>query len=328
MALTLEKLLAPVDDENPVGQDLSYSNERQQIEQAFESDSGDEERDWREILRLIEEQAEQTKDIWLPVYVCRAGALAGSLETAAMGAQALGGMFEQYWDTVHPQLEELGLMGRKAPCDSLASRGGFLLPLERTVLVAHPRLGAFTGEDIQRFAKEREGADNYGMFRAVLEDRGDEILQEAIGQLDQIEDGLRRADQIFTNAAAGEPSPNYAPTYATLSALRQALGQFLSTPMEAPADEGADDGGAVGGGGGGASAGPRISGRVENRDDVIRSLDLIADYYRRAEPSHPLLPLIDRIREWVSMDFMDLMKQIAPDAMNQVRELLNRREDY
>jgi type VI secretion system protein ImpA len=327
MALTLEKLLAPVDDENPVGQDLSYSNERQQIEQAFESEAAeDDERDWREVMKLIEDQAAQTKDIWLPVYVCRAGALAGSLETAAMGAQALAGMFEQYWDTVHPQLEELGLMGRKAPCDSLASRGGFLLPLERTVLVTHPRLGAFTGEDIQRFAKEREGADNYGMFRALLEDRGDEILQEAIAQLDQIEDGLRRADRIFTDAAGGEPSPNYSPTYATLSALRQALGQFLSTPMEAPSDEAGSD---VGGGGGGqASAGPRNSGRVDNRDDVIRSLDLIADYYRRSEPSHPLLPLIDRVREWVAMDFMDLMKQIAPDAMNQVRDLLNRREDY
>jgi len=326
MALTLEKLLAPVDEENPVGQDLSYSNERQQIEQAFEGEAGeDDERDWREVMRLIEEQAEQTKDIWLPVYVCRAGAQAGSLETVAMGAQALAGLFEQYWDTVHPQLEELGLMGRKAPCDSLATRGGFLMPLERTVLVAHPRLGAFTGEDIQRFAREREGADNYGMFRALLEDRGDDVLQEAIGQIDQIEDGLRRADQVFTSAAAGEPSPNYAPTYATLQALRQSLGQFLSTPMEAPADEASGD---EGGGGGGGSAGPRISGRVENRDDVIRSLDLIADYYRRAEPSHPMLPLLDRVREWVSMDFMGLMKQIAPDAMNQVRDLLNRREEY
>jgi type VI secretion system protein ImpA len=328
MALTLDKLLAPVDDENPVGQDLSYSNERQQIEQAFESEEGeDDERDWRGVLRLIEEQAEQTKDIWLPVYVARAGALAGSLETAALGAQALAGMFEQYWDTVHPQLEELGFMGRKAPCDSLASRGGFLLPLERTVLVAHPRLGAFTGEDLQRFAKEREGADNYGMFRAVLEDRGDEVLQEAIGQLDQIEDGLRRADRIFTDAAAGEPSPNYGQTYALLTTLRQSLGQFLSTPMEGSSDETADEGGG-GGGGGQASAGPRISGRVENRDDVMRTLDLIADYYRRAEPGHPMLPLLERIREWVTMDFMDLMKQIAPNAMDQVRDLLNRREEY
>ncbi len=42
MALNLETLLAPVSDDQPAGPDLSYSNERQQIEQAFESnDSAD-----------------------------------------------------------------------------------------------------------------------------------------------------------------------------------------------------------------------------------------------------------------------------------------------
>jgi len=326
MALTLEKLLAPVSEDQPAGADLSYSNERQQIEAAFESDEGgqDEERDWRAVLRLIEEQAEQTKDVWLPVYLCRAGAHSGSLETVAMGAQALAGLFEQYWDTVNPTLDDLGLMGRKAPCDSLASRGGFLMPLERTVLVAHPRLGQFTGLDIQRFATEREAADGYGMFRTLLDDSGDAILQEAIGHLDAIEDGLRRADRIFTDAAAGEPSPNYGPTYATLSSLRQGLGQFMSVPVEAEAEGGAEGEAPAGGQGG---AGPRISGRVENRDDVVRSLDAIADYYRRSEPSHPLLPLIQRTRDWVTMDFMGLMLEIAPDSIRQARELLNKREE-
>jgi len=328
MALTLEKLLAPVDGDNPVGADLSYSNERQEIEQAFESEEGasDEEKDWRSVLRLIEEQAEQTKDIWLPVYIARAGARSGSLETVALGAQALGGMFEQYWDTVHPQLEELGLMGRKAPCDSLATRGQFLLPLERTVLVAHPRLGRFTGVDLQRFASEREGADGYGMFRAVLEDGGDAVLQKAIDHLNEIEDGLKRADKVFTAAAAGEPSPNFSPTYSTLTSLRQALGQFMSTPTEGAAD-GGEGGEAPVGGGGQQAAAQRISGRVENRDDVVRTLDLIADYYRRSEPGHPLLQLMTRAREWVTMDFMALMNEIAPDSIRTARELLNKRDE-
>ena len=328
MALTLEKLLAPVAEDNPAGPDLSYSNERQQLEQAFESDGGEEEeeRDWRVVLRLIEEQAEQTKDIWLPVYVCRAGARSGSLETVALGAQALAGTFEQYWDTVHPQLEELGLMGRKAPCDSLGARGGFLLPLERTVLVAHPRLGAFTGLDIQRFAAEREAADGYGMFRAVLEDNGDALLQAAIDQLDQIADGLTRADKVFTQAASGEPSPNYAPAYATLAALKAALGQFMSVPVGA-GPEAAAEGGAMAAGAP-VAAGPRVSGRIENREDVIRSLEAIAEYYRRMEPGHPLLPLLQRTRDWVSMDFMGLMKEIAPDAIHQAGQILNRREEY
>ncbi|HEY4031385.1 MAG TPA: type VI secretion system protein TssA [Caulobacteraceae bacterium] len=330
MALTLEKLLAPVDDDNPVGPDLSYSHERQEIERAFETDEGSqsEERDWRTILRLIEEQAGQTKDVWLPVYACRAGASSGSLETVAIGAQALAGLFEQYWDTVHPQLEELGVMGRKAPCDSLATRGGFLLPLERTVLVAHPRLGRFTGVDLQRFATERESAEGYGMFRAALEEGGDALLEGAIGQLDAIEDGLKRADKAFMQGAGGEPSPNYQPTFSLLTALRQAVKQFMTAPAEEPEEAwDGETGPGGGGGGGGKAAGPRISGRVDNREDVLKSLDLIADYYRRSEPSHPLQMLVERAREWVDMDFLTLMREIAPDSIRQARELLKKREE-
>jgi type VI secretion system protein ImpA len=328
MALDLETLLAPVSEEQPAGPDLSYSNERQQIEQAFESNEGggsdgEDERDWRTIVRLIEEQAGQTKDIWLPVYLCRAGARSGSLETVALGAQGLAGLFETYWDTVHPQLEELGLMGRKAPCDSLAARGEFLMPLERTVLVAHPRLGAFSGADIQRFRTEQEAADGYGMFRAALDELGDEALEAAVAQLNAIEDGLRRADQVFTNAAAGEPSPNYSPAYALLASLKQALQSFMAgaPQTELAADGEGDSPGAP------AAAGPRISGRVDSRDDVIRALDAIADYYRRLEPSHPLQQLTQRARHWVTMDFLDLMQEIAPDATFQARQLLNKREE-
>ena len=324
MALTLEKLLAPVDEDNQVGADLAYSRERQEIEAAFETDEGGggEEKDWRGVLRLIEEQAGQTKDLWLPVYVCRAGAGLGSLETVALGAQALAGMLETYWDTVHPQLEELGVMGRKAPCDSLATRAGFLLPLERTVLVAHPRLGRFTGVDIQRFAVEREAAEGYGMFRAVLEDSGDAILQEAVGHLDQIDDGLKRADKAFMAGAGSEPSPNFGPAYTLLTSMRQALKQFMTTPAEAPEEEVA---GAEPAAGGAKAAGPRISGRVETRDDVLKSLDAITDYYRRSEPAHPLLYLLQRARDWVTMDFLELMAEIAPDAQQMARAVLNRR---
>lgn len=328
MALDLDRLLAPVSDESPVGPDLSYDPERQEIERAFENndaadgEAGDD-RDWRAVLRLIESQFGQTKDLWLPVYLCRAGAKSGSLETVETGAQALAGLMEQYWDSVHPQLDELGLPGRKAPCDSLASRGEFLMPLERVVLVAHPRLGSFTGQDIERFRSEKESADGYGMFRACLEELGDTALEEARARLDGIEQGLRRADKVFTDAAAGEPSPNYSPTYAALAMLKQALGSFLSVPVEAEAA--GEEGGA------GEAAAPRgkasVPGRIDNRQDVAMALDAIADYYRRNEPSHPMSLLAMRAKDWVNMDFMALMREIAPDSIFQANQLLNKREE-
>jgi type VI secretion system protein ImpA len=330
MALTVEALLQPVSEDRPAGEDLSYDPERHQIEQAFESSefdgSGDAaaEVDWCKTIRLIEQQFARTKDVWLPTYLCRAGARSGTLETVEVGAQVLAGLFEQYWDTVHPQLDELGLPGRKSPCDALASRKDFLGPLERVVLVAHPRLGAFTGVDLERFRTGAEAEQGYGLFRATLDELGDAVLVEAIGRLDRIEDGLRRADKVFTEAAGGEPSPNYAPAYALLAGLRQSLGGFLTQPAVEPGpdmDVAAADGGAPVP----AARGQRMSGAVETRDDVVRALDAIADYYRRHEPSHPAQFLVQRAKAWISLDFMQLLRDIAPESLSEAKTLLTRR---
>lgn len=338
MALDVEALLAPVSDDAPTGEDLSYDASRYELEQAFESsvsidasgeDAVAEEVDWRRILNSIEEQFGRSKDIWLAVYLCRAGARSGSLETVEAGTQALAGLMERYWDTVHPTLDELGLPGRKAPCDALARRAEFLGPLERTPILAHPRLGAFSGLDLERFRTEAENAEGYGMFRAALEDLPPESLGEALERLNRIEEGLRRADTVFTGHAAGEPSPNYGPTYETLAMLKRAVQTFA--PGAAPAagagdaGEGASNGG--GGGGGSTGGGGRIGGKVDSREDVMTALDAIGDYYRRREPGSPVPVLLQRARAWVTLDFLSVLKDIAPDALDDAKRVLVKRPD-
>ena len=330
MALTVESLLAPVSEDQPAGEDLSYDNDRATLEQAFESsessgpdDEAPAERDWRVILKLIDSQFARTKDVWLAVYLCRAGAASGSLDTVLTGAQVLAGLFERYWSTVHPQLEELGLRGRKAPCDSLANRRNFIGPLERVVLIAHPRFGAFTGIDVQRFAQEGTAAEGYGAFRAALEDLGPSSLDEALAKLEGIEDGLRRADKVFTTEAAGEDSPNYAVAYAALAGLKKGLAAFAPKPVadveveEAPSD--AEPGTAPKAAGG---AGVSLAGELNSREEVLKAIGLLADYYRRREPGHPMPILLERARRWVPLDFLTLVKDIAPDGLDQAEKLL------
>ena len=84
--MDVEELLAPVSEEDPVGPDLAYDAERGTIEQAFDSsvsiDTTGEagaavEIDWRPIIGMIEQQSTRTKDVWLAVYLCRAGARSG-----------------------------------------------------------------------------------------------------------------------------------------------------------------------------------------------------------------------------------------------------------
>jgi type VI secretion system protein ImpA len=277
------------------------------------------------VLRQIEAQFERTKDVWLAVYLCRAGARSGQLPVVETGAQTLAGLFEQYWDTVHPTIDELGVPGRKGPCDSLAARAEFLLPLERTILFAHPRLGAWSGADLERFRSEGTEAEGYGMFRAALDELGEEPLREAMTRLEAIEDGFRRADQAFMANAGGEPSPNFGPTYETLGKIRRGLAAFLSSGGAAAAAEQEEVEAGGGGGGGTAASGGRLSGKVDSREDVIRALDAINDYYRRREPSSPVPLVLERAKAWVNMDFMSVLKDISPDGIDEATKVLMRR---
>jgi type VI secretion system protein ImpA len=326
MPLDVEALLAPVPGDDPVGADLSYDAGRQEIESAFERSAngeGDEAVvDWRQVIDLIEAQSALTKDVWLAVYLCRAGARAGQADTVEAGAQYLAGLFERFWDRVHPQLEDYGLQGRKAPCESLTRLAEFLNPLRRMVLVAHPRLGAYSGADFERFRENAESEDGYGMFRAALQDLGSEPLELALARVAGIEDGIRRADAVLTAEAGSETGTNFTPAYEVLASVRRAIAHFSPNSAAEPEEAEGGDAQDASGSHSQSGSGPRIAGRIETREDVLRAMDAIAEYYRQREPASPVPLALARAREWVNADFLRILEDIAPAGMEEVRRVL------
>lgn len=315
--MTVEDLLEPVSADAPAGEDMSYDAERQRIEEAFEVASlaadVSEAVDWRETIALIEAQSRRTKDVWLAVYLARAGTRTGSLEIVETGCSMLAGLFDRYWDSVHPTLDEYGIQGRKGPCESLTRIAEFLGPLQRTVLLTHPRLGSYSGDDFARFARDGDAAEGYGLFRAALNDTPLDVLETVLGRIDQIEASLRQADAILTREAAAvdETGTNFAPTFEVLSAIRRAVAPHAGVEVEAVADgmeEPASDIEAP------PSKGTAV-GRVDSREDVMRALDAISDYYQRREPSSPIPVALRRVRGWIGLDFMAIIKDIAPNSV-------------
>jgi type VI secretion system protein ImpA len=327
--MDVEELLAPVPGDDPVGPDLAYDAERGTLEQAFDSSesidtSGEADSaaqiDWQPIITMIEQQSTRTKDVWLAVYLCRAGAKSGRLALVETGALYLAGLLEQYWDKVHPQLEEYGFQGRKGPCESLARRGAFLTPLDQTPLLQHPRLGRFSGADFERFRAGAEAADGYGLFRAALAETPEESLAEVVGRLDAIFAAIKRADAVLTAKADGDTGANFQATYDQITQIKKAVQSFMTAPAAEEAEV-AEPAAAVGSDAA-AGGGPRIAGRVESREDVVKAIDAIADYYRRREPTSPVPAALQRVREWVNLDFLALLEDIAPNSLDEAKRVL------
>jgi type VI secretion system protein ImpA len=58
---------------------------------------------------------------------------------------------------------------------------------------------------------------------------------------------------------------------------------------------------------------------VETREDALYLLGIASAYFRAQEPSSPLPMLIDRACRLASMDFLDILRDLAPDGLGQAQ---------
>lgn len=326
MTIDLERFLAPISGDDPAGPDLAYDPDRFRIEQAFDTPSGSDGStdapaisvDWREITALIVDQADRTKDIWLAIYLARAGARSGRLDVTVAGVQALAGLTDRFWDTVHPRLEDYGFPGRRGACDTLANFTAFVSPLQGIALIEHERFGRFDGADLIRFARGGANEDGYGAFRAALDDPaiGPESLVAAIAHLDVLAEALREVDATLVAFAEGDTGSNFAPVYVAIRAIRAAANALL--PAELRDDADTETIVAVPG----SSALPDV---LNGRADVAKALDLVIDFYRRQEPSSPIPLLLERAKTWIPLDFIEILDDIAPRSIDEVKNILSAR---
>ena len=113
-----------------------------------------------------------------------------------------------------------------------------------------------------------------------------------------------------------EGGPEMAPSFEQLSAQLGRLNLLLQAqvtlrvPEEVPA--GAD-------GSSGQAPGVVAIGAIGSRQDAVRALDAVAEYFRRNEPSSPVPLLIDRAKRLVSKNFLEVLEDVAPDAVSMAR---------
>lgn len=143
------------------------------------------------------------------------------------------------------------------------------------------------------------------------------------------------SDQIYTLGEVFErkmgDSPSLGPVLAQLRTMIETAGNFLERfPDPASVAEAAETAGSAGedmagpAAGGAAAAAPQRHGFdvPRNRADVQTALDAIVRYYTEHEPTSPVPLMLQRVRQWVDMDFYRLVKEIAPDSASEARRLL------
>jgi len=330
--LDLERLVSDLTPEKPCGENLEYDAAFAQMELAAkgkpEQQMGNavipaEDPDWREVRRLAIELFGRTRDLRVAVPLVRAQLGLSGTPGVAEGIALVRQLIERQWGAVHPQLDPSDgndpLMRINAVAD-LASREGLVRSLRLTPLASSRVVGRFNLRDVEIAtgaapapAGDGPVPDEASVNAAFLDCDGAELQSTADGITRSLEElgGLERA---FTQQLGGGSGPDLSALKQTLQSMDKVVRSHLARRGmgEAPAEEG---------GGGGAVAAARAPGEIGSREDVIRALDRICDWYSRNEPSSPLPLLLQRAKRLVSKSFVEIIRDIAPGGSTEVETL-------
>jgi len=66
--------------------------------------------------------------------------------------------------------------------------------------------------------------------------------------------------------------------------------------------------------------------QATTREDAQLMLEKVKQYFVQYEPSHPAPLMIERVQRVIEMNFMDIIRDLAPDGVNQLENILGRRD--
>ncbi|BBO73291.1 type VI secretion protein [Desulfosarcina widdelii] len=125
--IDIESILAPIEGENPAGENLRYTPTYDEIQEARREDDdldrGEWDRevktaDWQAVEQLAAEAlTEKTKDIQIAVWLLEALIKIDGFQGLAMGLKLLAGLMENFWENLYPEIEDDDLDYRIGPLE-------------------------------------------------------------------------------------------------------------------------------------------------------------------------------------------------------------------
>ncbi len=333
-------LLLPIREDAPAGDDLEYDPAFMALMSASvgkpEQQFGDTvipavEPDWRQVGEQAEVLLRRSKDARTAVLLLRAATRQGGISGFGAGLILLHGLLARYWANIHPQLDaddDHDPTMRLNALAPLTDEGMVLRDLYdarigdsrasgpitvRTLLVAYGTLPAPAG------AQGATVAQVQGALEQILTDR-----PQALQSLTDLRGVVGQLEALLKEHTDGE-------TALDLSKLRATVGVLYKAAAAAgsPATNGAAlDDTAIGLTDSASSATTTTAaghGEIRSRDDALKMLDRVIDYLTKTEPGNPAPLLIERAKQLIGVSFLDIMANLAPNALDAIETVTGRR---
>jgi type VI secretion system protein ImpA len=236
---------------------------------------------------------------------------------------ALNTCMANFWDDVHPRLDEDDNNDATMRFNTLQMMNDHELVFEslmRAPLVTMKGVGSFSLRDIElaegriKPVGEEEVHDIALIRGAFSEASAEDMVALGEGVSTSIEH-LKRMVELWDELAPAEPSIDIDEALKAMKDVMEAISNYA--PAAAAAIAGDEEEGDEQVMGGAPQAQQSLSGTINNRNDVSRAIDKICDYFSQHEPSSPIPLLLRRSQRFLSMDFMEILKDMAPSGVEE-----------
>lgn len=330
MSPTLEALSQPISAELPSGDNLEYDPQYMKMETLFQSrgessiagfEEGVAGPDWKGVEQLAAELLERTRDLRVQVYATLASIHTQGLFAFRDNLKALQVFLDDFWETVHPQLDPSDNNDPTLRSNTLQMLNDYsliALALDRVKLVELKGLGRFGVHEVslaegKELPDKDEQVPDLNIIRQAFASADQEELMALRQAIDESLDLLTMIDSTWREKTGDSAGLGFDIARKSLQKVAGVVARFtFDSPNDPESEMTASEAPTSG-------ISVATSSTVNSRSDVIRMLDRVCEYYSVHEPSSPVPLLLRRAQRLVEKSFMEILEDMVPDGVSQAK---------
>lgn len=272
--------------------------------------------------------AEKSKDLevaaWLVEALVRRYGFAGLRD----GFRLLRELVEKFWTELHPQPDEDGIVTRIAPLvglNGLDAEGTLAAPIALVPLTQAIDTGPYCAwhwrqaneiaripEPDRRESRIAGGGISLDLVMGVARRTSAEFYRTLLEDVDAALAEYAKLGAALDARCEGSPPPS-SNIRSALESVRDDVRALARDVL--PPDTAADATPEADHGGSGTATGSRgDASALQTRDEALRTLSKVADYFRRTEPHSPVSYLLEQSVRWGRMPLHELLPELIADA--------------
>ncbi|MBS1794056.1 MAG: type VI secretion system protein TssA [Acidobacteria bacterium] len=345
--INLEALLAPISEDKPAGEYLRYSGIYDEISEARRADDNLNQGEWQTELKFADYRKvialavpaleKETKDLqiaaWLSEALVKEHGWVGLRDSLRM----IAGLQETFWETLHPEVDEGDMEGRANAVAWMEQQASFAL--KQAKITGYAGYSFIDWEDSKHFdipdnletydsavqqkynelraQAERENRVTANKWRAEMSQTRRVFYEELNFLIEECWAAFRDLDRIIEEKYDRNQAPGMNNLKKSLDAVHTQIKKFLEDKRAEEPDEVeetveeevvGEDGTVV------RVAGPAVAtGAIQNRQDALKRLADIADYFKKNEPHSPISYLVSRAVKWGNMPLENWLQDVIKD---------------